>query len=91
MARQLRHHYAGGWYHITARGMGRHGDYGRDLALHIGRLKCRLTLRELGKEGGMSVPGVAKACERMRIRLQTDRTVQKVSARVIQKLNRTEA
>ena len=22
MARQLRHHYAGGWYHITARGMG---------------------------------------------------------------------
>ena len=23
MARQLRHHYAGGWYHITARGMGR--------------------------------------------------------------------
>ena len=23
MARQLRHHYAGGWYHITTRGMGR--------------------------------------------------------------------
>ena len=23
MVRQLRHHYAGGWYHITARGMGR--------------------------------------------------------------------
>jgi REP element-mobilizing transposase RayT len=23
MARQLRHHYAGGWYHITARGMRR--------------------------------------------------------------------
>ena len=23
MTRQLRHHYAGGWYHITSRGMGR--------------------------------------------------------------------
>ena len=23
MVRQLRHHYAGGWYHITTRGMGR--------------------------------------------------------------------
>jgi len=39
----------------------------------------------------MSVPGVAKACERMRIRLQTDRTIQKLSAKVLQKLNRSEA
>ena len=23
MARHLSHHYAGGWYHITSRGMGR--------------------------------------------------------------------
>jgi hypothetical protein len=41
-----------------------------------GRLKCGLTLRELGKEaGGMSIPGVAKACERMLIKLKTDRTM----------------
>ena len=72
--------------------MGRHGDYGRDLALHIGRLKCGLTLRELGKEAGaMSVPSVAKACERMLKRLKTDRTMQRVSAKVIKKLNRIEA
>ena len=67
--------------------IGRHGDYGRDLALHIGRLKCGLTLRELGKEaGGMSVAGVAKACERMLEKLKTDRTMQRISAKVMKKL-----
>lgn len=72
--------------------MGRHGDYGRDLALHIGRLKCGLTLRELGKEAGnMSVPSVAKACERMLKRLETDRTMQRVAAKVIKKLSKLEA
>ena len=30
MARQLRHHYAGGWYHITTRGMGRRAIFGDD-------------------------------------------------------------
>jgi len=30
MARQLRHHTAGGWYHITARGMGRRAIFGGD-------------------------------------------------------------
>ena len=67
--------------------IGRHGDYGRDLALHIGRLKCGLTLRELGKEaGGMTVPCVAKACERMVKRLKTDRKMQRVSAKILKKL-----
>jgi len=30
MARQLRHHHAGGWYHITSRGMGRQAIYADD-------------------------------------------------------------
>ncbi len=30
MARQLRHHQAGGWYHITSRGMGRQAIYADD-------------------------------------------------------------
>ena len=69
--------------------IGRHGDYGRDLALHIGRLKCGLTLRELGKEaGGMTVPCVAKACERMLEKLKTDRKMQRVSAKILKKLIR---
>jgi hypothetical protein len=51
--------------------IGRRGDYGRDLALHIGRLKCGLTLRELGKEAGdMSVPVVAKDKAERERRLQ---------------------
>jgi hypothetical protein len=68
--------------------IGRHGDYGRDLALHIGRLKCGLTLRERGKEaGGMTVPGVAKACERMAERLKQDRTIQLLSSKIIKEIN----
>jgi REP element-mobilizing transposase RayT len=71
--------------------IGRHGDYGRDLALHIGRLKCGLTLRELGKEaGGMTVPCVAKACERMAKSLKDDRKMQRVSAKILKKLIRNE-
>lgn len=31
MARQLRHHYAGGWCHITARDMGRREIFADDL------------------------------------------------------------
>jgi REP element-mobilizing transposase RayT len=69
--------------------VGRHGDYGRDLALHIGRQKCGLTLRELGKEaGGMTVPGVAKACERMAERMKVDRKIQRISAKVMKEINR---
>ena len=30
MARQLRHHQAGGWYHITSRGLGRQAIYAND-------------------------------------------------------------
>jgi len=66
----------------------RHGDYGGDLALHIGRLKCGLTLRELGKEAGcMTVPSVAKACERMAERMKNDRTIQRFSAKVMKEIN----
>jgi hypothetical protein len=30
----------------------RRGDWGRDLALHVGRGRCGLTLRELGRKAG---------------------------------------
>ena len=77
---------------MTSRGMGHHGDYGRDLALHVGRLRRGLTLRELGRgAGGMSVPSVAKACGRMLKRFQTDQAMQRVSAKVSKELHRMEA
>ena len=57
------------------------------MALHIGRMRCGLTLRELGSlAGGMSVAAVAKACERMAERLETDMTVRRASARVMKML-----
>jgi len=49
---------------------GRRGGWGRGLALHAGRLRCGLTLRDLGEQaGGLAVPAVAKALERMTERL----------------------
>jgi len=63
------------------------GDWGRDLALHVGRMRCGLTLSELGGQaGGLTVPAVAKAVERMAERLSTDRAVQRVAARVLRLL-----
>jgi hypothetical protein len=62
---------------------GRQGDWGRDLALHVGRMRCGLTLRELGGHaGGMGVQAVAKACGRMGDKLKTDKGLQRALARV---------
>jgi len=61
----------------------RQGDWGRDLALHIGRMRCGLTLKELGRRtGGMGVQAVAKACDRMGKKLITDKRLQRELARV---------
>ena len=62
---------------------GRRGDWGRDLALHVGRMRCGLTLKELGRRtGGMGVQAVAKACDRMGKKLITDKRLQRELARV---------
>ena len=52
----------------------RRGDWGRDLALWLGREHCGLTLGELGAAAqGMAYPAVSKAIKRMAERLQRDR------------------
>ena len=67
---------------------GRQGDWGRDLALHVGRMRCGLTLRELGEQaGGMGVQAVAKACGRMGDKLKRDKGLQRELARVIRGLD----
>jgi REP element-mobilizing transposase RayT len=65
----------------------RKGDWGRDLALCVGRMRCGLTLGELGAQaGGLTVPAVAKAVGRMAERLKTDRVVRRASAQVLKLL-----
>jgi REP element-mobilizing transposase RayT len=66
---------------------GRRGDWGRDLALYVGRMRCGLTLRELGEQaGGLTVPAVAKALERVTGRLKADRRLQRSAAHVLKVL-----
>lgn len=61
----------------------RRSDWGRDLALHVGRMRCGLTLKELGRHaGGMGVQAVAKACGRMGDKLKGDKRLQRQLARV---------
>ena len=61
----------------------RQGDWGRDLALYAGRMRCGLTLRELGNQaGGMGVQAVSKACGRMGGKLKTDKGLQRALARI---------
>ena len=47
----------------------RRGDWGRDLALLLGRTRGGLTLRELGQETGMKPHAVSKAIMRLAERL----------------------
>jgi REP element-mobilizing transposase RayT len=55
----------------------RRGDWGRDLALQIGRKHAGMTLRELGKECGMNALAVSKAVTRLDERLKTDKGLQR--------------
>ena len=54
----------------------RRGDWGRDVALCLGRRHCGLTLQELGKAaGGMRVEAVAMAVRRVERKLLQDRAL----------------
>jgi len=58
----------------------RRGDWGRDLALWLGRKNCGLTLRELGSVAhGMAYPAVAKAVARMEQRLKHDHPLRAIA------------
>ena len=51
----------------------RYGDWGRDLALYLGRKRCQLKLRKLGElAGGMDYASVAAAVTRFDTRLRRD-------------------
>ena len=50
----------------------RHGDWGRDLVLHLGRKHGGLPLRDLGQATGMGGTAVSMAVKRTRARMETD-------------------
>jgi hypothetical protein len=64
----------------------RRGDWGRDLALLLGRTRGGMTLRELGKETGMKHHAVSKAVTRMAARLTKDSRLQRVKLRALHML-----
>ena len=67
----------------------RRGDWGRDLALYIGRRHGGLTLQELGAQAEMTPPAVSKAETRMRTRLSKDRHLREVADKVLRMVNQT--
>ena len=63
----------------------RYGDWGRDVALWLGRRHCGLTLQELGcAAGGMSYPAVGQAVRKMEQRRNADGKIM----RLVEKLER---
>lgn len=69
----------------------RKGDWGRDLALYVGRMRCGLTLGELGgKAGGMGVQAVSKAVARMEVRMREAPGLKRKLARVLKAIHASE-
>ena len=69
----------------------RKGDWGRDLALYVGRMRCGLTLGELGgKAGGMGVQAVSKAVARIKVRMRGDSGLKRKLARVLKAIHVSE-
>ncbi len=58
-----------------------HKDWGRDLAVYLGRRRCGLTLRELAKAIDRADAGaVSVAARRFSRRLETDRRLRALAA-----------
>ena len=66
----------------------RKGDWGRDLALYVGRMRCGLTLGELGKHAGMNALAVSKAVTRFAARLETGGTLLRFYRRVVRRVEK---
>jgi putative transposase len=66
----------------------RHGDWGRDLTLWLGRMHCGLKLRELGElAGGLDYATVSVATRRWADRVAKDKKLLKLQLRATQLLN----
>ena len=69
----------------------RHGDWGRDAALWLGRKRARYTLGELGRlAGGMDYAAVGQAVSRFGKRLLTEAELRKSVSKIEQQLSNVE-
>jgi chromosomal replication initiation ATPase DnaA len=65
----------------------RHGDWGRDMALWLGRRHCGLTQAEWGQAvGGMAYPAVGHAVRRVESKRQSDGDLARLLSRLEQQL-----
>jgi hypothetical protein len=65
----------------------RHGDWGRDMVLYLGRKVCGMPLKALGQEmGGMDYAAVSVAVRRLEKRLGQDRALRKISKQAVDAL-----
>ncbi len=65
----------------------RRGDWGRDLALYLGRQHCQLKLSELGAlAGGMDYASVAMAARRFKQRMSEDKTLARYAQQAINEM-----
>jgi REP element-mobilizing transposase RayT len=60
----------------------RKGDHGRDLALHVARMNCGLSIPELAAFAGIGPAAASKALQRMKERLPGDRKLKSIFRKV---------
>jgi REP element-mobilizing transposase RayT len=65
----------------------RRGDWGRDVALWLGRKHCGLTVKELGDQVGADYRAASKAILRMQARLVTDLPLRKTVEQIERSLS----
>ncbi|HEV2394896.1 MAG TPA: hypothetical protein VG146_21305 [Verrucomicrobiae bacterium] len=69
----------------------RHGDWGRDAAMWLGRRHARLSLAQLGRlAGGVDYAAVGQALSRFNRRLQQDRALGRQVAQIEHELSKIE-
>ena len=64
-----------------------HADWGRDLAMYLGRKRCGLKLKQLGENvGGIDYASVSGAIRRLEHRAQADKKIRKIIPEAIRQI-----
>lgn len=63
---------------------GKYGDWGRDLAIYVGRQRSGLTLREIGGYAGMKDRAVSQGAFRVRKRMEDDKLLKEQYLQILE-------